>query len=343
MSSELLSIVPLLCSRARSRRSTCTLCRDVCPHDAVSLGQRAPEIGSGCTGCGLCVAACLNGAIDLVGSGEDDLIAAIQSRGQTSGTVGFTCQCGQTQGYIRVPCLGRLGEHHLLAPFAFGVEGVSIEKIDCCRGCTYEKGWTLFLETMGRAQKICKARITFMDGSPLPRPPSQGMSRRGFFAAISRRLRGTYQNGEGSHFLDRGVNRKREILLGVVQGIAKKGVDWGDISQRGTPFGDISISTECFGCVVCDKLCPTRAVVRNESESEIVLSFDPALCTGCRLCVEACLPEAVSIKERFDLALLLAARHGMILRLDKVRCSLCGEEFGSSGGVVCPRCRKKVS
>jgi heterodisulfide reductase subunit A2 len=63
--------------------SSCRVCTEVCPYSAPSMIQKGPFTGRAeinpalCKGCGLCVASCRSGAINLKGFGTDQIMAMI--------------------------------------------------------------------------------------------------------------------------------------------------------------------------------------------------------------------------------------------------------------------------
>ncbi|MBW2116350.1 MAG: 4Fe-4S binding protein [Deltaproteobacteria bacterium] len=56
----------------------------------------------------------------------------------------------------------------------------------------------------------------------------------------------------------------------------------------------------CFQCGACTAVCPTGALYIKRPEMEVI--FDTNKCSGCELCVSACLARAMKVK--FDKSLL---------------------------------------
>jgi electron transfer flavoprotein alpha subunit len=62
----------------REKCTVCGVCEDVCPFDAITVGEKSAEISDACTLCGMCVDTCEFGAISLpeVGTGREEDLSA---------------------------------------------------------------------------------------------------------------------------------------------------------------------------------------------------------------------------------------------------------------------------
>lgn len=123
---------------------TCRKCIETCPVKAIEESSGHLMVNSiSCVGCGICVPTCLNGAIEVKHSTEEQLIAQIRGITRKSnsmqiiafveGTTAYASAdlAGQTRlnyspfvKIISVPSTGRIGLKHVLTAFAKGADGV---------------------------------------------------------------------------------------------------------------------------------------------------------------------------------------------------------------------------
>jgi heterodisulfide reductase subunit A len=119
----------------------------LCPYGAVNKGNRITVVSDACAGCGICVAECPRGAIQL-GSirtmieTEDTAIGTSETPAPDSRIVVFACarsagkarELAEGQGQktpvdlkiVTVPCAGAVSVPHILSAFAGGAAGVMV-------------------------------------------------------------------------------------------------------------------------------------------------------------------------------------------------------------------------
>lgn len=88
------------------RYTTCRACKEICPVDAIRVGDAALELAESCLSCGRCAAACPMGELSLPGFNIPELEQDVAS------PVALDCwkvpQEFAPDGAVRVPCLGGL-------------------------------------------------------------------------------------------------------------------------------------------------------------------------------------------------------------------------------------------
>ncbi len=143
-----------LCAVAPERCRGCGICEEVCPWDIprvipLKTGAYVSYITpSYCKGCGICAGACPTGAIrqeafsDAVLSGFETRTDDLKGR-----AVVFACSRSplppDTEGLIRVPCIGRVGLENILECLARGADGVMMmcrDQATCPSGPGGERG-----------------------------------------------------------------------------------------------------------------------------------------------------------------------------------------------------------
>ena len=134
------------CVRSRDKFSTCAVCVDACPVDALAVesDDGATSIAldtEACVNCGLCVHLCPVGAFDG-GNSVAELLAAV-SRREKRHIVELVCahhpaaEKGPPQSDLVVrsrSCLAALGPSAMMSLLALGVYHVLL-RVDACRAC----------------------------------------------------------------------------------------------------------------------------------------------------------------------------------------------------------------
>jgi quinone-modifying oxidoreductase, subunit QmoB len=132
----------------------------LCPYGAVNKGARIAVVADACAGCGICVAECPRGAIELgtilAATKKDHAAARPPDASPADPRVVVFC-CARSAGRARalyedhgqqtavdakvvtVPCAGAVSVQHLLSAFADGAAGVLV--LTCHEGnCHSETG-----------------------------------------------------------------------------------------------------------------------------------------------------------------------------------------------------------
>lgn len=92
---------------------------------------------------------------------------------------------------------------------------------------------------------------------------------------------------------------------------------------------------KCDGHGVCDKVCPTAALRRIETEAEARMEFHAARCIACGLCARSCPEKAIRIQAEGG-----KAAFEVVARWQARTCATCGRTHYQGGGDVCPACQK---
>ena len=140
-----LEIEPFVAYRNRSKCKLCGRCVEICQYKAVYLQHDSVSVDPiACKGCGACVSACENGAIEVSGHTDQQILAMISGmlKNKKKGdlrilafldNVGYVSadnmginkvQCPDSVRIIRIPSVNRLTLKHLLHAFREGADGV---------------------------------------------------------------------------------------------------------------------------------------------------------------------------------------------------------------------------
>lgn len=96
--------------------------------------------------------------------------------------------------------------------------------------------------------------------------------------------------------------------------------------KRAAQHLPVVAQASCTLCGFCSQVCPTRAIVIDENDSETVLLLSPARCYGCGKCVRTCETSAMRMSPRHaDQVSATEGEWQVLRRSPRVECSACGE------------------
>ena len=343
-----------LCSRFRTPKSGCSQCADICPVGAISISDKGVEITGECTDCGVCLSVCPNSVFMMKEGDNEKIIDEIRSKvkGQGSEILNISCQRGDSRADLIVPCLGRLTEAMLIEPIKVGISTIEILQPECV-GCPNSKVslhiervinrvLTLY-EMVGRGKgTLTIKRIPLQ---PLSKKPEKSVSRRDFLfsfrtkavevAAASLPEVGT-EGDEKETFIEvinkRHEGLKRRLLMEALKGFpSSKEVH---MQSADAMLAEIVVFSKCTACGVCTTLCPTGALTQRWEDEHFYLSFNPSLCTNCRVCIETCMAKAMGIKKTARLNYLLEDTEIKVFEAKRKTCSVCRIDFISTGSGI---------
>lgn len=305
---------------AISPLATCQRCLEVCPREAWVLTDDSLGLDEdACDACGLCVAVCPEGAIEIdVGSpmhsaADRDLALAACEESQV----------GPSSGVL--PCLHMLGMRDLAQLYQAGVRRFFISRgrcEECPRG--HQRGFDTAVTNLNALlddRGLPEIVVTEFNG-PDWEAEAQGArrpSRRALFTALSP---SSFQlSAEAGD-----AQPAAEILQG--RDVAQL-VQW-------RPHLDPAL---CNGCDACVHVCPHGVISLDRDEANgLSYVIDGLRCTGCDLCTDNCASNAITIAA-------WASPRVVSVQLDERQCSACGNYYhlsaicGSEAG-RCPICER---
>jgi len=286
------------CLRMRFSACGCRRCADACPHAAVTLEGVLSINADRCTGCLICTVVCASGALEPNG----DFAAGLAQLSRVPEPV-LGCIRTREKAHATMTCLGGLSEEHLVT-LSRSLSGKLSLNLTACGDCPNR---AMIAPLQQRVDELSEAGL--LDGScqiALVRSPQdmhyhdEGVGRRSFFKSLRNSLFQSAAmvlsppNGESERhaaYVGKRVPIRRELLNSIRQDVSQelaarmeKRFDW-----------SVSFDASCTGCQGCVAICPTGAL--QTVRSDLPPAFDQLLCTGCELCREFCLDEALHISK----------------------------------------------
>ena len=303
------------CVHALVEVAGCRACEEVCPHSAWALDDQALRLDTDrCDGCGLCAAACPEGAIRC----RQEIATGVLNGRQLA-----LCACEKAGLSSRdgvIPCLHAISLNDILALYRDGVRIWLAASADCAQ-CERGGGETLFERLFQVNTALASRQATQL---------LYGWRHRIEWERIRQRIDTRFR---GPGMTRRGLLRGA-LEQGVEQGLRRFGLG-GDASEAFTPPGGLMPArdqpavwprlpvidgTRCDGCDACVKLCPHHAIAYEEQGNRAVYRVQARDCTGCGICSDACGREAIRVDAWQTGA-------GDALALQRFVCRACGNPF----------------
>ncbi len=284
------------CKRMRFSESDCSRCLDICPHGAVTLDGGLAIDPERCRGCLLCTAVCPVGALEH----NSDFAACMTQLSRVPEPV-LGCIRTKESSNASLACLGGLSQEHLLA-LIHTLAGNLTLNLSVCGDCPNSHGISGLksrLEAVSAAgldRGAC--RIDLAESVRDIHYRDESVDRRNFFKSFGSALfksaavvlsSSNEQAEPCIAYAEKRLPFRRELLNSIRSKLSQEL----EIQVQKHYCSCVSFENTCTKCQGCVAICPTGALHGASSEETPV--FDQLRCTGCALCVEFCLDQALRI------------------------------------------------
>ncbi len=347
------------CLRELSVLSDCDICVRTCPVQSIDLAGGV-HVLTHCTGCGICLRVCPVSAFDLSGVTTGQLLSQVASLVREHPIPFITCErsADAASADLVLPCMARLDESIVLGALALGARELFLTQGPCDE-CPYGEAMPRHrrmvdrIRTWARALPGSSERIVEVEkGTRRARPVARqvGPDRRAFF---------TWVRSEGmqlmASFLDdfaQGIQGRgspggvslplRNRLLPRI--LKKLGVEHGDVPYDPEgPFAELLVDEiKCNACEACVQVCPTASVGREGGDQAFRLTMEPNRCVNCALCLDACIPNALTYRQGLSLEKVASREPQILVEKAYRHCGRCEWRFLVDSNVesqtLCPAC-----
>lgn len=320
------------CVHTMIETASCRACVNSCPQQAWQLDDERLGIDmETCDGCGLCAAACRQGAILHA---HEPTLRQLDEHHQLAL---IACEkTGLSLGEGVVQCIHALSLHDLLKLYRQGIRALLVATFEC-RSCTRNPSMPiqLVLHRLNQALTHRKYSTFLIRELPIDSWQTQRQTLRSptTVEPVSRRnfLRRSFQGA-----LKEGL-KVRSLLSQDTEHFPPPGtlLPVTDPPQE-LPFVPQISAEHCTGCDTCFKICPNEVLLWDEPSNSYVIKAER--CTGCGICVDLCAHQAITVTEWI-------VPNSEPIALHDQRCRHCGVTFHqplaySFSQPICPICRQ---
>lgn len=250
-----------------------------------------------------CTAVCPSGALEVA----HDFQRIVDRRPPTEAMI-LGCTRHLLDPGIRVPCLGMLSEEHLLYLIASCPDPISLVTASCAE-CENAPAVERMKDRILRLERptLLPFADRFRFVTVRPKKAERRYDRRSLFITLKNKVVSQIVETvasepasdperalTGVNYSSKRIPRRCRMLAAALPRIAP---------DKARIIGDVlrfrmELSTSCDGCFGCVAVCPTGAL---ESSSQAP-RFNEMACTGCELCSEFCLNDAIRIRPKGEVA-----------------------------------------
>lgn len=343
-----LDIISTNCTKVQSPLSSCRICQDICPKQALQFSNDQWS-AMDCIGCGLCVTACPNHVFRL---DEDALLSATAPDKPLS----ISCRHNPApyETDLVINCFQQLYPELILRLLANTQQLTLYADEQTCSSCInhwFTQSLTLQLEPFGLP--LDKLTIITNPKAYTAHLAASGekSSRRDFFRQLFHDTKVSSQKAV-VHSVDRllsdlpvdSLTAEPATVLPIRRAPLKalyscQNID--DIQDNELPYRRLAVE-HCTFCGACTTLCPTNALTLRITDENKMLQFQPILCTQCHLCQDICLQKGLYWSDRITVGELLQVEPQNLVSATSKTCSICGHEFYQfpDNGNICPFCSR---
>lgn len=321
------------CLNAKQRKYPCSVCVDVCPTGALIKPTGKEADWHQCIGCNLCVLTCPSAAIAPSYADFKRVLRLVNTKRETRMVA---CQKSLSENDYAPWCLGMVRWE--LWAFLTLSGHVLIERA-ACKDCERAPFLEYFEDSLAKARLFLgedyfDSRVSLLGEGELL--PPIDLSRREALRSLALGA----GKGVGAMIPDTQKSNNdplyiRRLLAHQLQQELKKGQQ----PRRLTWAAPVVDGNICWGCGICQHVCPHQAllVYLDEEDNQRYLLHAPSSCTQCGLCQSICPDKAIT---GFDYIQLSSHIKYYPNAVQTTKCTQCEEPVRpEDAGGLCSRCQ----
>ena len=339
------------CLNRKQNRFVCSVCSDVCPEHVFSTKPQDEMKWSHCRDCGLCVSACPARCFTL----SSEMQRTLTEDTRPGEPLVLACDRESELMDRKITCLAAV-PWELLALMALYGEVVLLTMH--CASCEKASARDLLHENLDRLKAFLgearfREQVRLIESGtwePETSPGEREMSRRAIFSGLKQNLKKNVYRAAVSRIpqleeADRDGLRYRRLLSQAImkEREALRAERSANGSSEPLPTYTVSLpayTTSCFGCSICERICPHRAIeIKAEEGGTRLIYITPWKCTACGLCAQIC-PHG-GLRGMREIAVPHLEKLPLV-RVKTASCEQCGIAIlPGTSPALCPSCRAK--
>lgn len=314
------------CVNNLQKRQSCSLCKEICSKNAISLENEVSIKDELCDNCNICASVCLTGNIVPTYEVLEKQFNVISS----GDTISICCDKEDIAVDLKVGCLASLPWEYIAYICLENKINLFIKN---CRECEEEKLFSVIQNNLKKVETFLgeelfnkKVRLV-EDNSELRAKEYTRRDLLKLFGEQSKRLATTvvpinFEENKNARIY-------RDLLIKKIQNLGVEGLAYN--------WPSIKVNNNCWGCGICERLCPQSAIKISEDNGEYSFIHNHNRCTHCGLCKTVCLDksiELVSVKRSVNDELVNQT-------IKVIKCSVCGDPIKEDDEGTCIVCKNK--
>ncbi|MGL5150217.1 MAG: 4Fe-4S dicluster domain-containing protein [Clostridium sp.] len=316
------------CINKLQRRQPCDKCINCCPKKAISNNSGIEIDDKLCQNCNICTTVCPTGTtvprLEVV-EGQYNIITKLDD-------VSIGCETkGEIADYT-LKCIASLPWEFLAYITLENKLTISLSK---CKECDNTEAYQEILINLNKLKNFIgeekyNNNVILIEESD--KIPVKEVSRRELlkiFGEESKRFMTTImpidfeKNDNGRIY--------RSILIQKINELEKQ-------NNKVENYGwcGLSVNNNCYGCGICEKLCPNSAIeIRITEEGQRQFIHKYRKCTHCKLCQTVCMEKAITTVKKLSSDM----KHVDKFNISSLSCKVCGDAIQEDDNGICAICK----